>query len=352
MKSIIFKKPGVYAYEDRPVPQIKNPDDVQIKVLGVGICGTDLHVLMDPPKHPAKPDIIFGHEYCGEVVAVGSAVKSLKPGDKVIVDPHPPCGHCENCRSDRPGQCTTLYSQQDTPWPEHGVTRGLFADGALCSYTCVPAQSVYKIDNKTPYQLAALAEPLSCVGYAIEKLKIQAGDTVCVLGAGPMGLLFAAMAKANGATKVIVSEPHEYRREKALKCGATRVVDPTKEDLVKVCLEETNGLGVDHSIEAVGHMLQNAIDVIRPGGKIIMFGHDETARPQIQLADIVRKEAQIYGGFLGKYYFEKTARIIESGILPLEEIVTHTFPLSQYEEGLKLLRAGKALKVVIYPEEY
>ena len=160
------------------------------------------------------------------------------------------------------------------------------------------------------------------------------------------------MAKANGATKVIVSEPHEYRREKALKCGATRVVDPTKEDLVKVCLEETNGLGVDHSIEAVGHMLQNAIDVIRPGGQVVMFGHDETARPQIQLADIVRKEVRIYGGFLGKYYFEKTARIIESGILPLEEIVTHTFPLSQYEEGLKLLRAGKALKVVIYPEEY
>ena len=211
MKSIIFKKPGVYAYEDRPVPQIKNPDDVQIKVLGVGICGTDLHVLMDPPKHPAKPDIIFGHEYCGEVVAVGSAVKSLKPGDKVIVDPHPPCGHCENCRSDRPGQCTTLYSQQDTPWPEHGVTRGLFADGALCSYTCVPAQSVYKIDNKTPYQLAALAEPLSCVGYAIEKLKIQAGDTVCVLGAGPMGLLFAAMAKAladKGPQGVILTGIH------------------------------------------------------------------------------------------------------------------------------------------------
>ena len=232
------------------------------------------------------------------------------------------------------------------------MTRGLFADGALCSYTCVPAQSVYKIDNNTPYQLAALAEPLSCVGYAIEKLDIQAGDTVCVLGAGPMGLLFASMAKANGATRVIVSEPHEYRRNKALRCGATRVVNPMEEDLRQVCLEETNGLGVDHCIEAVGQLLPTAIDMIRPGGKVLMFGHDETAVPQIRLAEIVRKEAQIFGGFLGKYYFEKTARIIESGILPLEEIVTHTFPLSEYEKGLELLRAGKALKVVIYPEEY
>lgn len=352
MQSIIFKKPGVYAFEDRPKPSIKNGDDVLIKVLGVGICGTDLHVLMDPPLHPAKPDIIFGHEYCGEVEAVGAEVDWLSPGDRVIVDPHPPCGHCRHCRSDRPDMCTELYSQQDTPWPEHGVTRGLFTDGALTSYTCVPAHSVYKIAPDTPWQIAALAEPLSCVGYAIEKLNIQAGDTVCVLGAGPMGLLFASMAKANGAVKIIVSEPHEYRREKALLCGATRVVNPMEENLKQVCLEETGGLGVDHCIEAVGQLLPDAIDVIRPNGKVMMFGHDETAQPPIRLAEIVRKEAQIYGGFLGKYYFEKTARIIESGILPLEEIVTHTFPLSEYQKGLDLLRAGKALKVVIYPEKY
>jgi len=352
MKAIVFKKPGEYAYEDRPKPRIQSPDEVLIKVLGVGICGTDLHVLMDPPKHPAKPDIIFGHEYCGEIAEVGADVKNLKPGDRVIIDPHPPCGHCVNCRSDRPGQCTTLYSQQDTPWPEHGVTRGLFADGALTSFTCVPADSVYKIDNDTPWQQAALAEPLSCVGYAIEKLQIQVGETVCILGAGPMGLLFAAMAKANGARKLIVSEPSEYRREKAIKCGATRVVNPMEEDLKQVCLEETDGLGVDHCIEAVGQMLPTALDVIRPGGKIMMFGHDETAQPPVRLAEIVRKEAQIYGGFLGKYYFEKTGHIIESGLLPLDEIVSHTFPLSEYEKGLELLRAGKALKVVIYPEEY
>lgn len=352
MKAIIFKGPGVYAYEDRPKPTIQNPDDVLIKVLGVGICGTDLHVLMDPPLHPAKPDIIFGHEYTGEVAEVGGGVDWLAPGDKVIVDPHPPCGCCEHCRSDRPDMCTSLYCQQGTPYFEHGITRGLFQDGALTSYTCVPSHSVYKIAKDTPFEQAALAEPLSCVGYAIEKLKIQAGDTVCILGAGPMGLLFASMAKANGATKVIVSEPYEYRRQKALKCGATRVVDPKVEDLKQVCLEETGDLGVDHCIEAVGHMLPEALDMIRTSGKVLMFGHDETAMPPVKLAEIVRKEASIYGGFLGKYYFEKTARIIESGILPLGEIATHTFPLSEYEKGLELLRGGQALKVVIYPEEY
>lgn len=351
MKAIVFKRPGLYVYENRVKPEIKEPDDVLLKVLGVGICGTDLHVLMNPPKHPAKPDIIFGHEYSAEIVEIGPAVNNLKPGDMVVVDPHPPCGHCANCRSDRPDMCIKLYSQQGTPWFEHGVTRGLFADGALASYTCVPAHSVYKIARETPYELAALAEPLSCVGYAIEKLKIQVGDSVCILGAGPMGLLFTAMAKANGATRIIVSEPHEYRRAKAIRLGATQVVNPEVDDLNNICLEKTNGLGVDHCIEAVGHLLPTALEVIRSTGQIMMFGHDETATPSIRLAEIVRKEAKIMGGFLGKYYFEKTARIIESGILPLEEIVTHTLPLGQYEEGLNLLREGKALKVVIYPDE-
>ncbi len=350
MKAIIFKGPGKFAYEDRPEPKIQNDDDVLIQVLGVGICGSDLHALMDPPMHPAKPDIIFGHEFCGRVVETGRGVEGLRPGDNVVVDPHPPCGNCDNCRSDRPEMCSTLYCQQGTPWYEHGHIRGLFQDGGLAKYACIPAHSAYKIAPDTPAHLMALAEPLSCVGYAIEKLDIQVGESVCILGAGPMGLLFAAMAKANGATRVIVSEPHEYRREKALLCGATQVVDPTVENLKEVCLDATEGLGVDHCIEAVGQLLPTAIDVIRPNGKVLMFGHDETAVPQIRLAEIVRKEANIMGGFLGKYYFEKTARIIESQVLPLSEIVSHILPMSEYQKGLDLLRAGKALKVIICPE--
>jgi 2-desacetyl-2-hydroxyethyl bacteriochlorophyllide A dehydrogenase len=352
MKSIIYKAPGVWTFEDRPKPMLEDPDTVLLRVLGVGICGTDLHILQIPQMHPAKPDIIFGHEYSACIEEVGSAIDWLNPGDHVIVDPHPPCGSCKHCRSDRPNLCTTLFCQQGTPFVAHGLTRGLFQDGALTSYTCVPAQSVFKINAETPFQIAALAEPLSCTGYAIEKLNIQAGDTVCILGAGPIGLLFTALAKANGAAKVIVSEPHEYRRNKALQCGADIVVNPFEQDIRSVCLEETDSIGVDHCIEAVGQLLMTAIDVIRPNGKVLLFGHDETANPNIRLAEIVRKEAQIFGGFLGKYYFEKTARIIESGILPLEEIVTHTIPLSQYQNGLDLLRKGEAIKVIIYPEEY
>lgn len=356
MKAIVLKPTGngnavKFAYEERPKPEIKNEDDVLIKVLGVGICGTDLHILMNPPLHPSNPGIIFGHEFCGQVEAVGSCVKDLNKGDKVIIDPHPPCGYCNNCRSDRPEMCENLFLHGEGIEGQ-AATRGIFKNGGLTSYAVVPAGSVFKINPDTPFQRMALAEPLACVGYGIEKLKSQVGDTVCILGAGPIGQLFCALAKANGATKVIVSEPHEYRRTKALEIGATRVVNPEKEDLKQVCMEETQGLGVDHCVEAVGQLLMTAIDMVRTGGKVLMFGHDETAAPPIKLGEIVKKEVEIHGCFLGKYYYEKAARIIESNILPLDKIATHVLPLSRYQEGLDLLESGKALKVVIYPEEY
>jgi len=355
MKSIIFKGPGKYAYEDRPKPVLENPTDVIIKVLGVGICGTDLHILMDPPLHPAIPGIILGHEFCGQIDEVGQQVGWLKKGDKVIVDPHPPCGHCEHCTSDRPLMCSELYGTVAKKYPEHkghAYTRGIFQDGGLTSYVCLPANSVFKVKEETPFEVAALAEPLSCVGCSMEKLKMQPGDTVCILGAGPVGLLFTCMAKAAGAVSIIVSEPSDYRRNKALNCGATRVVNPYKENLKEVVLQETNNLGADHCIEAVGAEMMTAIDMVRCNGKVLQFGHDETAAPPIKLGEIVKKEIELYGGFLGKYYFEKTARIIESGILPLKEIATHTLPLSKYGEALELLNNRQGLKIIIYPEEY
>ena len=355
MKAICLEATGHgkavrYVYEDRPEPQITKPDEVKLKVLGVGICGTDLHILMDPPLHPCQPGIIFGHEYCGQVVETGEKVTNVKVGDKVIVDPHAPCGYCKNCRSNRPEMCENLFLHGEGIEGQ-AATRGIFRDGALADYTVIPCGAVYKVAPETPFNRMALAEPLSCVGYGFEKLKVQAGETVCVLGAGPIGQLFVAFAKANGATKIIVSEPHEYRRNKALEVGATRVVDPTKEDLKAVVLEETDGLGVDHCVEAVGQFLMTAINMVRTGGKVLQFGHDETANPNIKLGEIVKKEVEIHGCFLGKYYYEKAARIIESNILPLDVISTHQLPYSRYEEGLNLLRQGKALKVIMYPDK-
>ncbi|MGI5848673.1 MAG: zinc-dependent alcohol dehydrogenase [Christensenellales bacterium] len=353
MKAVIYEAPGKWHFEDRPKPKIENPDDVLLKVKGVGICGTDLHILDERGIHPSKPGIILGHEYTAVVEAVGSGVTEFKKGDCVLIDPHPSCGVCEFCREDRPDRCSNLYYPVDHPeFANHPITRGIFRDGAFTSYTCVPAHSLYHISSDVPFELAALAEPIACVACAVGKLGIKAGDTACVIGCGPIGLLFISLLRLNGVTKVIASEPSAYRREKALKCGASLAVNPLKEDLLKVVRDETNGDGVDISVEAVGAELNTAIDVVRNGGKVMQFGHDEIAMPPIRVGQIVRKDLEIHGAFIGKYMFKRVAELIESGALPLREIATHKMPLSQLQDAIDMLRRGEALKIVIYPEEY
>lgn len=351
MKSIVFDSPGKFRIEDRQKPVIKRPDDVLLKVRGVGICGTELHILHPDAIHPSIPGIILGHEYTAEVAAIGDAVTEFKPGDTVIVDPHPSCGRCEFCRENRPDRCTELYFPMDHPeFANHPITAGIFKDGAHTNYTVAPAHSLYHISKNVPFKLAALAEPIACVDCAVEKLRVTPGDTACVIGCGPIGLLFVSLLKLNGCTKIIVSEPSEYRRDKALKCGADIVVDPTKEDLLAIVARETNQDGVDIAVEAVGAMLDTAVAVARNCGRVMQFGHDEISTPAIRVGQIVRKDLEIHGAFIGKYMFKRVAELIESGKLPLEEIATHVISLSNFQEALDLLRAGKALKVVITPE--
>lgn len=350
MKAVIFKEPGKFAIEDRPKPQIKESDEVLLKVRGIGICGTDLHILDERAIHPSIPDIILGHEYTAVVEEVGSGVTEFKPGDTVVVDPHPACGVCEYCREDRPDRCTDLYYPFDHPeFANHPITRGIFRDGAMTDYTVVPAHSVYHISEEVPFNLAALAEPISCVAFAVNKIQINDGDTAALLGAGPIGLIFISLLKMAGCTKIIVSEPSAYRREKALACGATRVVDPTKEDLKAVIEEETDGDGVDIGVEAVGHMLDTVISIMRNGGKLIQFGHDEVNVPPIHVGQIVRKDLEIHGAFIGKYMFKRTCELIESGALPLEEIQTHIMPITDLDKALTMLRNQEAMKIVLTP---
>ncbi len=349
MLAAVFEGDGKLVLKDRPKPKLTKDTDVLIKVLGVGICGTDLHILQVPPAHPASLGATLGHEFTGEVAEVGSAVTDVRPGDRVLVDPHPGCGRCDECRSGHPDRCIPLYSSACAPG--HCATIGIFSNGAMTSYTVVPSHALFKVDHDVPPHLAALAEPLACVVSAADKLKVQPGETAIVLGGGPIGLLFTALIKASGASKILVSEISEYRRKAARDCGATRVVDPQLEDLAAAVQEEMPG-GADVIVEAVGPLLPQAIELAHSSGRILQFGHDELARPAIPVAELLRKEITIYGGFIGKFSFHKLPRILQSGVLPLERIVSHRLPLPRVHEGIDLLRQGKAIKVILHPEEY
>jgi threonine dehydrogenase-like Zn-dependent dehydrogenase len=347
MLAAVFEGNGQLVLRDRPKPNLQKDTDVLLKVTGVGICGTDLHILQVPPAHPAKVGSILGHEFTGRVVKTGSKVAGFCRDDTVLVDPHPPCGLCRQCRRGNPDQCERLLTSAE---PGHPNTIGIFSDGAMTSYVIVPEHALYRISPNVPSHLAALAEPLACVVSATQKLKVQPGETAVVLGAGPIGLFFISLFKASGAAKVIVSEVSANRRQAAKDCGATLVIDPNHEDLEAMVKMEFDGKA-DVVVEAVGPLLNQALRLVRSGGKVLQFGHDELARPAVPVGDIVRNEITIHGAFIGRFSFEKVARIIESGVLPLDRIVSHRLPLSKIHEGIQLLQQGKAIKVILYPED-
>lgn len=346
MKAAVFEGPGKLTLTERPKPQLTRDDQALVKVEGVGICGTDLHILQVPPAHPAKAGIIEGHEFTGRIEELGSAVTGFEVGETVLIDPHPGCGVCEECRRGYPDHCTNLYATSGEPG--HPDTLGLFSDGAMTSYVAVPQTSLYKVSADVPPHIRALAEPLACVVNATNKLKVQPGEYVVILGAGPIGLLFTALMAANGASKIIVSEPSEYRRMAAGEVGADIVVHP---DELQSTVEATMGEGPDVVVEAVGPLLPTAVKLVRTGGKVMQFGHDESVTPEMPVGDLLKKEVVLYGSFIGKHSYEKVARIMESGKLPLDRIVSHRMPLSKVHEAIDMLRAGQALKVVLTPEE-
>lgn len=344
MQAAVFEGPGKLVLTERPKPAVKNGKDALIRVTGVGICGTDLHILQVPPAHPAKPGIIQGHEFTGIIEELGDEVEGFEVGESVLIDPHPGCGVCEECRRGRPDRYIPLYAS--SPEEGHPDTIGIFSDGAMATHVVVPRQSLYKVSSSVPSHIAALAEPLACVVNAAEMVSVRPGEYVVILGAGPIGLLFTAMLRAAGASKLVVSEPSEYRRKAAASVGADIVIPPGElEDLVRREMPD----GADVVVEAVGPLLPQAIHLARAGGRVLQFGHDESVNPEVPVGELLKKELTIRGAFIGRHSFQKAARIMESGKLPLENIVSHRLPLSRVHQGIETLTAGHGLKIILEP---
>jgi len=336
MLAAVFEGEGKLALKEIPVPQIKAEDEVLLEVEAASICGTDVHILEVPPGHPATPGTILSHEYVGRVLEIGKGATQFKAGDRVVVDPNLKCGHCSYCKMGMPNMC------------ENMTTLGIFIDGGFAKYNVAPAKALHPISSELPSELAVFAEPLSCVVNATQKLRLHPGESVVVLGAGPIGLLFTQMFKASGAGKILVSEISEYRARFAQESGASRVVNPLKEDLEGVVKEETL-LGADVVVDAVGVLFKVAMGIARRGGQILLFGQNYQATTEIAQNDITRNEFVILGSFIAKFTFPSTIKIIESRVLDLEKLITHRLPLSEIHRGIKAMRNQKAIKVVITP---
>lgn len=330
----VFVGEGKLEAQQRPIPVIRSDDDVLIEIEACGICGTDLNILAVPPAHKAKLGIAIGHEGVGRVAAVGAAVRGLAVGDRVVIAPRLTCGRCEYCRRGLDNQCTNYQ------------TIGTTLDGAFAPWLVAPERALFKIAEHVSRDDAALFEPLSCVVGAYARAPLHAGDRVCIIGAGPMGALFAQHALASGAAQVFMADVAPYRLDFARDVLGATPIDVRGTDL-KTAVMDATGIGCDLVIDAVGNQLPKAIDLARRGGSVLLFGLRPNDTQQVKQYSITRHDLSVIGAFVGLNPFVQTVQLLESGRIALSRLITHRLPLAELAHGVEFMRSGAAMKVLI-----
>lgn len=335
MKAAVYHGPGDLRVEEVPVRKLKD-NEVKIQVKYCGICGTDIHIFHgDGGCCDVTPPLVPGHEFSGVVAEVGAGVKAVKVGDRVTGDPNDMCGECYFCKNGMQHFC------------KNNIGIGTTVDGGFAEYVIMREKQVYKVSDDLSFIEAAMTEPISCCLHGIDLCNIKAGDTVLVIGGGPIGMIMMQLAKNAGASKVIMSEPVEEKREQALKLGATKTIDPLHEDVEAVLAEYCENVNV--VIECVGNVHTQA-DAVRFAGKgatIMYFG---LAAPEesfpIRPDDIFKKELHITSSYINPYSFERAIQILESGTVELESLITNVVPLDDIADVFtkpEYRRTGKVM---------
>ncbi len=335
MKAAVYHGPGDLRVEEVPVRKLKD-NEVKIQVKYCGICGTDIHIFHgDGGCCDVTPPLVPGHEFSGVVAEVGAGVKTVKVGDRVTGDPNDMCGECYFCKNGMQHFC------------KNNIGIGTTVDGGFAEYVIMREKQVYKVSDDLSFIEAAMTEPISCCLHGIDLCNIKAGDTVLVIGGGPIGMIMMQLAKNAGASKVIMSEPVEEKREQALKLGATKTIDPLHEDVEAVLAEYCENVNV--VIECVGNVHTQA-DAVRFAGKgatIMYFG---LAAPEesfpIRPDDIFKKELHITSSYINPYSFERAIQILESGTVELESLITNVVPLDDIADVFtkpEYRRTGKVM---------
>lgn len=336
MNAIVFTQPGVISVECVPDPTCE-PDGVIVKVATSGICGTDLHIYRN--EYAAKFPLIAGHEFGGKIVEVGREVSGFKVGDRVAVDPNISCGQCEFCRSLQPNHCLN--------W--HGI--GITQPGAFAEYVAVPARVTYKLPDELTDQQAAFIEPLSCVVYALDRIRVRSAAEVLIFGAGPMGLLLSQALKRSGSARLVAVDKQLHRLELAKQMGADYVLLADEPDM-KRALRDLAPYGFHIVVDATGvpSVIEQALDYLRPGGQYLQFGvAPMTATINWRPYDIFRFDWMIIGSFALSFTFQRAITWLLNRAIDVAPLVSHTLPLSEFLFGFREFAEGKTLKVHLKP---
>jgi len=324
----------------RPEP---GPGEVLVKVRAAAVCGTDLHIAQWTPwaqRAGIRLPLVMGHEFSGEVVALGPDVKGVRAGDYVAGETHVPCGQCFQCRNGLQHICGNLK------------LFGIHRDGCFAEYATIPAICAHRIPTTIPPNVAAMLEPLGTSVRAVLEVH-PAGETVAVLGCGPIGLFAIAAAKAAGAARVIATDVREERLKLARAVGADLTLDARQVKVADVILQETGGVGVDAIVEASGSVpaIEGAWKYLRKGGKVALIGlPSDPVRVNLG-PDVIFKEARIIG-IHGREMFATWTRMehmLERGMLRVDPDITHEMPLERWAEAFRLLEEGQGGKVILTP---
>ena len=342
MLAVVKAEPKAGAeIRDVAVPQF-GPNDVLVRVRVASVCGTDLHIYNwdSWAQRRIHPPLIPGHEFCGEVAAVGREVTSVKPGDFVSAEMHVACGKCLQCRTGDAHICQNV------------TIIGVDSDGAFAEFVRIPESNIWKIDPAIPADYASVLDPLGNAVHAVLAGEIAA-RTVAITGCGPIGLFAIAVARALGASTVFAIEVNAHRRKIAQQMKADHVFDPSTQDVKSAVLNMTDGVGADVVLEMAGHpdAIRTAFDIVRRGGRISLLGL--TSKP-VSLnfsEDIIFKGITIQG-INGRRMYQtwyQMQALLKSGKLDLTPIITDRMPMRDFSRGMERLTTGEASKILLYP---
>ena len=345
MKAVVLRGPNDFGPQEIEKPVI-DQNELLLKMERAAICGTDIRILEGKKTKDVRYPSVIGHEMCGTIVEVGENVSGFNVGEKVSIANVIPCGSCASCLGGRENACmnrTALGYQYD----------GGFAEYVRIPATCIAAGNVVKLPDDVSFTAGALIEPLACCIRGLRNAGTGFNDTVLVIGAGPIGLMHVQLAKIAGASKVIVSEPNAFRREKATVLGADLVVDPTSEDLASIIARETNSMGVDVIIVAIGvpALVNDTLKLCKKGGTVCLFaGFAGTGACTIEVNTIHYNEINVCGSTAYRRSdYLAAAEMVKTGKINLDEIATHVFSLDDFVEAYEVNKSGAGLKVMIKP---
>jgi L-iditol 2-dehydrogenase len=345
MRAGVYRGKGRVVVETVPIPQV-GEGEVLFRVAACGICGTDIkkiqHGFVNPPQ-------IFGHELAGTIVEVGRGVRKFKPGDRVVSFHHIPCGDCFYCERKLFSQCPG--------YKKVGLTAGFDPNGGgfaqyVRAMPWIVERGMLALPPDVSFEEATFVEPVNTCLKAVRKARVAPGETVLVIGQGPVGLLLMLLAKLEGAS-VLTSDPMAGRRAASLRFGATAAFDPSKVDLGNEIRHHTNGRGADAVLLAVPSptLVKEALALVRPGGRVLLFAqNDPVMQIEFPAAAVGVEEKEILGSYSASVDDqEESARLVFERRLPVKDLISHRFSLEEIASALDLAArpADDTLKVVI-----